>query len=447
MRPIETNSPVQATRTYIHWLPVLVLALAAATAAGWAREDSEHRRSKVETHHTEAQSPGEGPEDRHGDPEHGEEHQEPGDRGGGEAGHGEAGHGEAEEVHLSREALENSGVRVARAGRGRLRTTSLLPGEVLLNPDRLAHITPRVPGIAREVLCSLGDEVEEGSLLAVLESRELADAKAAYLEARERLELARSSLERERELFERKVSPEKDYLQARQKHAEARIVVRSARQKLYALGIREAAVEALPKAPSRTLTRFDVRAPFDGTIIEKHLTLGEFVERGQDVFLVADLSSVWVELVVYARDLPRISSGQPVLVTGEGTGRSARGVVDYISPVIDEKTRTARARVVLPNPERKWRPGLFVTARVEVGDEDVGLAIPVQAVQLKGGKPIVFVQGEEAGEFVPRPIQRGRTDGRVVEVLSGLRPGETIAVEGSFTLLAELGKTEAGHDH
>jgi cobalt-zinc-cadmium efflux system membrane fusion protein len=181
-------------------------------------------------------------------------------------------HGEKGVVLLSDAELKEFGIEVGTAGPGNLKVQVSLPGEVVANADRLAHIVPRVSGVVREVRKNLGDRVRKGEVMAVLESRDLADAKAAFLNATEKLELARTNFAREEDLWKKRISPEQDYLQARQALAEARIELRSAEQKLHALGFSDEYLAQLPSQPDMSYTRYEIVAPFEGTVIEKHIS-------------------------------------------------------------------------------------------------------------------------------------------------------------------------------
>ncbi len=357
-------------------------------------------------------------------------------------------HDEAQVVRLSEAVMREFGVEVATAGPGELRETLALPGEVQANQDRLAHIVPRVSGIVREVHVGLGEDVEAGQLMAVLESRELAEAKAAYLAARQRLSLAEANLSANEELHARGVVSDLDFLQARRELADAEIGLRAAQRRLHALGLSEQEIAAVESEPLERFAIYSVRAPFGGTVIEKHITLGEVVGPDSDVYVLADLRDVWVMLTVYQKDLPRVAVGQRVLVRANEGGRTAEGRIDYVSPTVDESTRTATARVVIDNTGRLWRPGLFVTGQVEVGQREVPVAVPLSALQELDGRTCVFVLTD--GGFVPQPVTLGRSDGRLAEVLEGLRPGQRYAARGAFTLKAELlkaGFAGAGHAH
>lgn len=355
-------------------------------------------------------------------------------------------HAGEEIVHLTAEQLTEFDIQVAEAGPGKLALTLSLPGEVVYDPGRLAHVVPRVPGIAREVFKTVGDTVRSNDVLAVLESKELAAAKASYLAAVERVKLGEATFDRERRLRERNISSEREYLAAQTMLAEARIARRSAEHALHALGFTPEYVSALTPE-SEALSRYEIHAPISGIVVQRHLTLGEKVDGTEPVFTVADLSTIWVQLSVYQKDLDHVRSGQAVTVR-EAQGRhTAEARIDYISPIVDEATRTASARLIVPNADGTWRPGQFVTGEVQLETVEVPLAVPREAVLTHEDQPVVFVQTDEG--FERRAVHTGRSDPRRVEILDGLRVGERLVVKNAFTLKAELGKgsMETGHSH
>jgi cobalt-zinc-cadmium efflux system membrane fusion protein len=357
--------------------------------------------------------------------------------------HGE--HGEKGVVRIGDAELKEFGIEVGTAGPGKLKVQVSLPGEVVANADRLAHIVPRVSGVVREVRRSLGDRVRKGEVMAVLESRELADAKAAFLNASERLALARTNFAREEDLWKKRISPEQDYLQAKQALAEVRIELRSAEQKLHALGFSDEYLAQLPSQPDMSYTRFEIVAPFEGTIIEKHISMGETRKDDAEVFIVADLRSVWVNLSVYQKDMPYIRKGQPVIISAGHGIPDMSGVISYIGPLVGEQTRTAVARVVLPNVGGNLRPGLFVTGLITVDSVPVPLLVPKTAVQTVEDKPSIFVKTGEG--FVLQPVTIGRSNETHVEITSGVTPGTRYATSGAFTLKAQLSKGAFGDSH
>lgn len=196
---------------------------------------------------------------------------------------------------------------------------------------------------------------------------------------------------------------------------------------------------------NQSLQAYEVRSELAGTVIRKHVTPGEFVAEGEDLYAVANLETVWIDLDVYRADFPRVAVGQAVtLDAGEGVPR-AEGRIDYISPFGSSNTQTMLARVLLPNPDLAWRPGFFVTGEVVVDRADVPLAVRTSAIQTLDRESVVFVQNGEAYEA--RPVKLGRRDDAFVEVLSGLVPGQRYVAKNSFVLKADVGKSGAAHDH
>lgn len=271
-------------------------------------------------------------------------------------------------VKISDREMKDFGIKLSTAGPGRLRIHLNLPGEVAYDPDRVAYITPRFPGVVKEIRKHIGDHVNKGDTLAIIESNE-------------------------------------------------------------------------------SLTPYAVLASIDGTIIRKDITLGEVVREDKMLFEIADLSHVWVNLTVYQKDLPYIRVGQEVTISPgyRISNIKSKGKISYISPVLDEETRTATARVVLPNPSGIWRPGLFVTGRVEIENIYVPVMIPKSALQTINDKTCVFVKTEHG--FIPKPVEIGRSNETHVEIISGLKPGQQYVSEGAFTLKSELLKEEFGGGH
>jgi cobalt-zinc-cadmium efflux system membrane fusion protein len=198
-----------------------------------------------------------------------------------------------------------------------------------------------------------------------------------------------------------------------------------------------------------TLAPFRVSSPIEGTIVDFHITMGESVEAGRYLFIVADLTEVWVDLDIYQKDLGRVEKGQLVLVMAGRDELRTEGIIDYVGPVVRESTRTGLARLFLANPDGRWKAGMFVTGRVTTAAPTVPVAIRLSAVQKLEGRPVAFVRTGD--EFEPRDLVLGRRDSDFVEVLSGISVGETYVSERSFLLKAHLEKASldphSGHNH
>ena len=348
---------------------------------------------------------------------------------------------QSQRVSVTQEQVTRLGIKITRAIRGVVRREISVPGEITVNSDRMAHIVPRVSGIVGEVKKKLGDAVKAGEVMAVIRSRDLADAKAGYLAAIERYDLAKTMFEREEKLWKEKVSSEQDYLDAKKSFAEAKIEMRSAKQKLHALGFSEEYLEKLPLEQDSQFTKFEITAPFDGTVIEKHITLGELVGDDADVFVVADLSSVWVDLIISQDTISEVQEGQAVTVR-LSNGSKSETKIEFVSPIVSSDTRTALARATVPNLNGQFRPGTFVDAGIRIPSKEETVVIPKASVQLVNDHTSVFVWGNAGFEL--REVTTGVTDGRQIEILKGLRSGEAVASENAFHLKAEFIKSAAG---
>jgi len=269
-------------------------------------------------------------------------------------------------IQLTPSEMREFGVEVATATEGEISVYISVPGEVQPNGDELAHIVPRYSGIVTEVRAHIGESVQRGDVLAIVESDE-------------------------------------------------------------------------------SLVAYELKTLIDGTIIQKHITLGEAVSRETITYEIANLNSVWIDLTIYQKDLNSVQLQQPVQIfTGHGPA-VARGTISYITPVVDEATRTATARVVLPNSNGHWRPGMFVTAKIRVGSGNVRLVVPATAVLTWKEQQIVFL--EEDGGFEPRPVRIGRVGDESLEILAGLNPGDRFVSKGGFTLKSQLDKAAFGDGH
>ena len=298
--------------------------------------------------------------------------------------HAEHDHGEHEDhtdehiLKISKKVLHEFGIELAVAGPGVIENHIELPGEVVVSPQRLAHMVPRFPGVVKEIHKQIGDNVVYGDVLAVIENND-------------------------------------------------------------------------------SLVPYEVKSLMDGVVMDIHLTKGEVTtgssgESGVTVgnrqgFIIADLSFVWVNLSVYQKDLPYIHVGNEVMISTGSAIHGIKGKISYITPFLDEKTRTAVARVVIPNHDGEWMPGLFVTGQVLTNDTDVSLLILKSAVEIIEGETVVFIEVEDGLKM--QPIEIGRENDVYVEVVSDLKSGQRYVSKNGFTLKAELmkGEFDEGHAH
>ncbi|NWD81048.1 efflux RND transporter periplasmic adaptor subunit [Pseudomonas reactans] len=340
------------------------------------------------------------------------------------------------ELELTEQQIQAAGIQVAQAQPRSISTLLVLPGEVRFDEDRTSHILPRTAGVVESVKVNLGQSVKKGELLAVIASQQISDQRSELAASERRVELARTTFQRERQLWQDKISAEQDYLLARQALQEAEIALNNARQKMTALS---------GSAVWGGGNRYELRAPFAGVVVEKHLGVGEVVSETTNAFTLSDLSQVWVTFGVFPKDLNKVRVGKPVKVSSTEMGTEVQGTVAYVGSLLGEQTRTATVRVSVANPDDAWRPGLFVSVQLATDTFQAKVTVPQEAIQTVEDKPSVFMRTEHG--FVTRHLELGASENGYVEVRQGLDAGAQVATVGSFILKSELGKGSAEHAH
>ena len=347
-------------------------------------------------------------------------------------------------TEIKPEELKAANVVIEMVGSARMKNVIELPATIALNADKTAHVVPRVAGVVAEVRKNLGDRVSRGEVIAILNSGDVATAKEAYIESIHRLELARVSAQREEALFKKKISPEEDYLIKKHALEEAQLTYQASAQRLAALGIPSNEIRRLSIGQGNLAT-YVIRAPLTGVVIGKNVTVGEAVEATENIFTVADLSTVWTDITVPPSQLAAVRTGQQVIVHWDDQNLQVPGTVTYVESLVGEQTRSARARVVIPNPNGVWRPGLFVNVHLTQNESTVPMAVKAEALQTFRDWDVVFIKVGDL--FEARPLELGRREGEWVEVLSGLEPGMEYAAKNSFVVKADVMKSGASHDH
>jgi len=355
--------------------------------------------------------------------------------------HAKKANDEAEEagdgvIHMDQQQMQTANIRIAQSASASITNTITLPGEIRFNDDRTAHIVPRLSGVAELVSADLGQRVKKGQVLAVISSPALAELRSTSMAAQKRLSLAQITYEREKKLWQDKITAEQDYLQAQQAYREAEINAQTSKATLSALNADDT---------EGKLNRYVLRAPFDGIVIEKHIALGEAVKEDANIFLISDLSSVWVEVVLTPKDLENTQVGDEVTIRSTSSNLSAIGKINYIGNLLGEQTRTAKARVVITNPNLVWRPGLFVDVALSRGKKDLAVAVQSDAIQTLDGKTVLFIKVPNG--FKAQVVTTGVSDDKWTEILDGMSIDVPYAAAGSFVVKAEAGKESAEHAH
>jgi cobalt-zinc-cadmium efflux system membrane fusion protein len=342
---------------------------------------------------------------------------------------------------MSEEQVKLAQIELAAVGSATIAKRLVVPGSIVPNADLIAHVSVKLSGTVAELRKNIGDDVSKDEVIAVLESREVADAKSEYLAARLTNDLAQDLSNRDKTLWDGRAIPEQQYLRSRNAAAQSAMKVNIARQKLMALGLADNEIAVLPEASEARLRRQDVRATISGRVVERKVELGTAVGRDNletELFVIVDLSRVWVDLSVASSDLPLIKEGQAVKISARSLSETTTGKIVFVSPLVDKDTRTARVVAEILNADRTWRPGSFVTTAIALSERTVPVVAPATAIQKFEGRTIVFVRTKDG--FEKRDVVLGQKEDQTFEIVSGLTPGETIAVTNTFSLKAELSK-------
>lgn len=335
-------------------------------------------------------------------------------------------------ITLSADQIASAGIQTARPMMGGSGTIEL-PATIDGDPQGTQVVSAAIGGRVVSLTRNLGQSIGRGQTLAVIESREAASLNAETEAARARLSLANSNLAREQRLFSQRVSPEQDLIAARTAATEARIALRLAQQQVSAAG-----------TGGGGLNRIGIVAPMSGQVIGRSVVLGQTVAADAELFRVANLSSVSLSLNLQPQDAGRVRPGATVNI--KAAGRQATAKVTFVSPALDANTRLVPVIATLDNRNGLWRVGEPVTASVALTGSggDGAIRVPLTAVQTEEGRSVVFVRTKTG--FQATAVQLGDSAGDSVIIKSGLKGTEEIATVNSFTLKAELGKSEAAED-
>jgi cobalt-zinc-cadmium efflux system membrane fusion protein len=332
----------------------------------------------------------------------------------------------------SRASAELAGIQTAAASEALASGGLQVVGRIVPDATRVAHVNARAPGVLRQLVVDVGARVSKADTLAVIESAAAGQAQARIRASEARVSAARTQHERERSLLEKRVSSAREVMEARQALEEAEAELAAARAEL---GVLESVDGS---------GRYRLRAPLSGLVTERHASVGQLVGEDEPLFVVMDPSVAWVEVDVPESALGSVRAGQHVGVEVDALpGRTFEGTLDYIAPVIDPATRTAKGRVPIANPDGALRANMLARAFVDTGVEPAAALVPLDALQSIDDVEVVFVQ-LAPDEFEVRRVESGPRQGSHVRVLEGVSPGDRVATSGSFLLKTEVLKSSIG---
>ncbi|HEY0284186.1 MAG TPA: efflux RND transporter periplasmic adaptor subunit [Vicinamibacterales bacterium] len=319
----------------------------------------------------------------------------------------------------------------------------VLLGELAVDQDAYAEVGTPVAARVTRLLVNAGDAVRNGQPLVELMSPELGRERAVYLSASARLTLAEAALERKRGLAEEKIVPLREVQEAESAAGEARAALRASRAAIAAFGVEPPTDDG----DGATSSAFVLRSPVTGSVIERTAVVGQMLDPAAPAFRIGNLSTLWLTVHAFERDAVRIQQGVSARLSFPALpGQDFGGTVTMVGRHVERESRTVPVRLDVRNSGTLLRPGMSATATLPVGTTGAPiLTIPVASVQRVRNEWCVFLP-RDANHFEIRRIGRGRDLGGEVEVLSGLRAGEDIVVDGAFLLKAQAEKGDGGHD-
>ncbi|GAB4303725.1 MAG: efflux RND transporter periplasmic adaptor subunit [Myxococcota bacterium] len=325
-----------------------------------------------------------------------------------------------------------------------------LTGEIQFNKLQTAALSPPVSGRLTEVFVDIGDEVKKSSRLFKIESFELAEAESEYLKTKALFSLAKSDYERQTKLREAKINSEREFLNSSQSYEITRIQLNNAAQKLVRLGLMESDIAALGNGDSHNnLGRLTFRSPVSGTILQIKASLGEWVTADREVFVVGDISTLWVWVDIHEKDLKKVMQHykrndlRTVVEVDAFEGEEFLANLDSIAVTMDETSRTVKARVSIENHNKELRPGMFAYIKVYLPRSDNVIIVPKTAVLSDERRDFVFIRYKE-DYYVRREVLLGERFAESVEVKKGLKVGDEIVIGGSFLLKSDVLRSKMG---
>lgn len=380
----------------------------------------------------------------------------------------------------SAEAVTKAGVDVDVVQERRMVEAIEANGEIVFDPNRVGHLSSRVLGTVALVTKTVGDPVTAGEILALVDASQVGQAKSQLLQAIVQLQLRKSTVERLRPIAISGAVPQKTVIEAEASLQEGEVSLISARQALVNLGfgvtegletknpeifadelrfldVPEALLSSLPTG-TKTANLIPLRAPYDGVLVASDVVAGEVVDTSRSLFTVSDPERMWLILNLRQEDAQFVRPGLPVEFRSDHAEQSVNGQISWISPQIDEQTRTLQVRVEISNKDGHLRHKSFGTGRIILREEPNAMTVPRTAVQATPDATFVFVRDKHFFDdgspkfFHVRQVRLGAKDSDSVELLAGVLPGEVIATKGSNVLLAQLLRSNLGagcgcHEH
>ena len=316
-----------------------------------------------------------------------------------------------------------------------------LAARVTYGEDRFSRISSPLQGRVVEVRAKLGDRVKAGDILLVIDSPDISAAYSEFVKEASELEYATRAYELAKDLYENKALPQKDLKQAENDRIKSQAEFRRSKERLLSLRVPAAELDK-PRAQQKITSRFEMKSPLTGTVVERNITPGQSVsgDPAQVLFTVADLDKLQVVADLYERDLALVKVGQVAVVTVEAyPGASFPAVLSAVGDVVDPATRTIKVRAMVNNETHKLKPEMFARLNIDVGDAAPILAVPKEAVLEADGKQFVYLV-DGTGQYIRREVRTSQASADQVRILEGLSPGDRIVIKGAVLIKGKEAK-------
>jgi len=356
---------------------------------------------------------------------------------------------EHNDVHLTDEMIKKLNLEFDKVSMRKIRSFISAPAKVTPVKNLEAFVGSIIDGRVQEIFVNQGDYVKKGQILAKIVNFQIGEIKGEYLKSKAEFEFEKENLQRIKSLFESNISSKKSYLLAQAEYEKAKGEFLAVREKLVSIGITDQDIVKSGENENTNLPILDIKAPISGKIVERDITVGEYIESTRNLFRIIDISKLWVDADIYEKDISKIKLGQNVdIIVKTYPDKIYKGEIIYIGDVLNTDTKTLTIRTILNNPENILKPYMFSTVRIYYGDGKSRLTVSTSAVESSNDEKFVFIV-EDANVFEKRNVICGIESDGLTEIIAGLEEGENVVIKGSFILRSELEKSKllGGHQH
>ncbi|MGE5363611.1 MAG: efflux RND transporter periplasmic adaptor subunit [Bacteroidota bacterium] len=341
-------------------------------------------------------------------------------------------------VILSRQSIKDIRLETVPAGETEISGRLSIPAKIQADQDYEAIVGANLEGRVQKVLAKLGDHVQKGQVLMLIEGAGIGEIKAEYIKSRAEFAFAESSLKRQKQLLEQKAGSQKSYFEAEAAYNKALASFNAEDKRLHSIGLSESDVEQMTSSPDHLGGVLRVKAPISGVIVERNVVTGQQVDPSTNAFRIINSASVMADGQIYEKDIQYVTGKQNVILTVSSyPGKQFTGRITYIGEVMDSETRTVKVRAAISNTGHLLKPEMFAEMSVSMPKGVRGITVPEEAVIRENGSNFVFVAKNDT-TFEKRLVETGSVVNNYTHIIKGLQKGETVVSKGTFYLKSEM---------